>query len=156
MSRIHEHLVEYIQFGTLDLAKALIEEYEDSYKKLKVMKKETKEAIQRKFEEAKEQEITYREISRKIKDLASIYEVTIIPPTTHNPPIPSPQKQHSSQQKELARKRVELKGEIELLLYDKNNSKIKVNAGFEALNKAKRDAERVNAKIFSHKKEWEK
>jgi len=30
-----------------------------------------------------------------------------------------------------------LKGEIELLLYDKNNGKIKVYAGYEALHKAR-------------------
>lgn len=66
------------------------------------------------------------------------------------------QNQQSSQNKELARKRVELKGEIELLLYDKNNSKIKVYAGYEALHKARQEANKVNSKIVSHKKDWEK
>jgi hypothetical protein len=40
--------------------------------------------------------------------------------------------------KENQRKKVELKGEIELILYDKNNSKIKLSAAYEALEKAEK------------------
>lgn len=51
--------MQYIQFGIFDLSKALIEEYEDSYKKLKVLKTEMQELIYKKMEEAKTQEKAY-------------------------------------------------------------------------------------------------
>ncbi|KAL4444837.1 hypothetical protein ABPG74_016045 [Tetrahymena malaccensis] len=158
MSKVHDQLVQYIQFGIFDLTKVLIEEYEEQYKKLKLMKKEAQAHIQKKLEEAKQQELVYNEISKKIKNMAETYEVnqSFLMQKLNFYILINIQNQQSNQKKELARKRVELKGEIELLLYDKNNSKIKVYASYEALHKARQDANKVNSKILSHKKDWEK